>query len=75
MAYIRMDQKLTDIRTYATPRRVARPKVFPIRITLPLTVEMLASVDGVRAPKETRLEMIREAISREISRRERHKPK
>jgi len=62
---------LTDIRTYATPERVARPKVFPIRITLPLTREMLARADAAIEPGEDRVTLIRKALDRELKRRER----
>jgi hypothetical protein len=53
---------------------VGRKKEFPNRITLPLADEMLAGIDAVLSAGEPRLDMIREAIEREIKRRER-KPK
>jgi len=50
---------------------VARPKVFPIRITLPLTREMLARADAAIEPGEDRVTLIRKALDRELKRRER----
>lgn len=46
-------------------------KEYEVRIVLPLTTEMLAGIDGAKAPDETRLDMIRAAIAREIERRRR----
>jgi metal-responsive CopG/Arc/MetJ family transcriptional regulator len=62
---------LTEIRTYASPTRVGRKKQFEERITLPLSADMLARIDAVLADDEPRLDMIREAIEREIKRRAR----
>lgn len=53
------------------PARVPRDKEFPIRITLPLTVEMTKAADAALQPKEARVELIRKAIARELTRRER----
>lgn len=64
---------MTDIRTYGTPGRVARPKVFPIRITLPLTREMLTRTDAAVGEGEDRVSVIRKAIEAELKRRERQK--
>lgn len=50
---------------------VGRKKLFPVRITLPLTAEMAAAIDNVLTPEEIRLDLIREAIERELERRER----
>jgi hypothetical protein len=50
---------------------VGRKKEFENRITLPLSAEMLAGVDAVLSDGEPRLDMIREAIDREIKRRAR----
>lgn len=63
---------MTDARTYGTPERMPRDKLFPIRITLPLTATMIARVDAARQ-KEARVDFIREAIERELKRRERQK--
>lgn len=62
---------MTDARTYDTPARMPRAKVFPIRITLPLTREMLAEMDARLGDGEARLDLIREAIERELKRRSR----
>jgi len=53
---------------------VGRKKEYPDRITLPLADGVLARVDAVLSPAEPRLDMIREAIEREIKRRQRTKP-
>jgi metal-responsive CopG/Arc/MetJ family transcriptional regulator len=52
---------------------VGRKKEFEKRITLPLPADMLDRVDAVLSQAEPRLDMIREAIEREIKRRERLK--
>lgn len=67
---------LTQNRTYDTPPTVGRKKLYPVRITLPLTAEMVAGLDARldKAAGEDRVSVIREAIDREIKRRER-KPK
>lgn len=65
---------MTDIRTYGTPARMARAKVFPIRITLPLTAEMLKRTDAAIRDGEDRVSLIRKAIEAELKRRERQKP-
>lgn len=64
---------MTDARTYDTPDAVAREKQFPIRITLPLTREMLKRADAALADGEVRLDLIRQALDRELKRRERQK--
>jgi metal-responsive CopG/Arc/MetJ family transcriptional regulator len=48
-----------------------RAKLFPIRITLPLTREMLAEVDAALADNEDRVSLIRRAIDAELKRRAR----
>ena len=58
---------------YASSARVGRKKEYPDRITLPLAEGVLAKVDAVLSAGEPRLDMIREAIEREIKRRERQK--
>jgi hypothetical protein len=42
--------------------------LYPSRITLPLSREMAAAIDGRRG-KQARVDYIREAISRELRRR------
>lgn len=46
-------------------------KEYEARITLPLTADMLAELDGAKEPDETRVDVIRAAIAREIERRRR----
>lgn len=54
------------------PSLVGRKKEFPNRITLPLSDEMLAAIDIAMSEGETRLDLIRDAIDREVKRRLRH---
>ena len=58
----------------ATQSRVGRKKEFPIRITLPLADGMTDRIDVLLSEDEVRLDFIRDAIEREIKRRERKKP-
>jgi hypothetical protein len=51
-----------------------RQKLFPIRITLPLTADMAARTDAALEADEDRVAFIRQAIERELKRRERQKP-
>jgi hypothetical protein len=74
ITYIRKERTLTEIHTYASSARVGRKKEYPDRITLPLADGVLARIDAVLSEAEPRLDMIREAIEREIKRRERLKP-
>jgi len=55
----------------AITRRVGRKMEFPDRITLPLAEGVLARIDAVLDDGEPRLDLIREAIERELKRRER----
>ena len=50
---------------------VGRKKLFGTRITLPLSEGMLERIAAVLKPGEVRLDFIREAIERELKRRER----
>ncbi len=50
---------------------MGRKKEFPVRITLPITDEMAMRVDGLLGDGEARVDLIREAIERELRRRER----
>lgn len=49
---------------------MGRKMIYPERITLPLTAEMLKGLNAVREEGEDRLSVIRDAIEREIKRRE-----
>lgn len=60
---------MTENHTYALPSRVGRKKQYEERITLPLSAEMLASIDASLQEGEVRLDLIRSAIQREIKRR------
>jgi metal-responsive CopG/Arc/MetJ family transcriptional regulator len=50
---------------------MGRKKEFPVRITLPLTQETADEIDNRLFEEETRVDMIRDAIERELKRRER----
>lgn len=52
---------------------VGRKKQFPARIVLPLSDDMLIMVDASLNEGENRLDMIREAIEREVKKRRRKK--
>ena len=58
---------------HAQNRPVGRKKQWDERILLPLTKETLARVDAALDDDEARLDLIREAIEKELKRRERHK--
>lgn len=62
---------MTDSRTYGTPPRMPREKMFPNRITLPLAAEMIAHVDAALREGEARVDFIRRAIEAELKRRKR----
>lgn len=49
---------------------VGRKKEFPVRILLPLSSEMAGMVDASLKNGEARVDLIREAIERELKRRE-----
>lgn len=53
------------------PRRMGRKKEWTEQLRLPLADGTTARIDAVLADGEPRLDMIREAIDREIKRRER----
>jgi metal-responsive CopG/Arc/MetJ family transcriptional regulator len=50
---------------------MGRKKEFPVRITLPLADEMAERIDQALTKDEVRLDLIREAIERELKRRAR----
>jgi hypothetical protein len=50
-------------------RRGGRPKLYSTRILLPLAEGTLADLEAIRGAGETRLDVIRAAIEREIERR------
>lgn len=54
----------------AITRRVGRKMEYPDRITLPLAHGVLAMIDAALKDDEPRLDLIREAITRELERRE-----
>lgn len=50
---------------------MGRKKEYPQRLTLPLTTEAVEDIDASLEDGETRLDMIRAAIDRELKRRKR----
>lgn len=50
---------------------MGRKKLWDERILLPLSAETLKEIDASTGEGETRLDLIREAIERELKRRER----
>lgn len=54
--------------------RMGRKKEWPERITLPLAAGTTARIDAAKQGGEVRLDVIREAIERELKRRERKPP-
>jgi hypothetical protein len=50
---------------------MGRKKLWPRRLTLPLASETVARIDSCLEEGETRLDLIRAAIERELKRRER----
>ncbi len=53
----------------ATTARVGRKMEFPDRLTLPLAAGVVDRIDAVLEPGEYRLDLIREAIDREVLKR------
>lgn len=50
---------------------MGRKKLWPERILLPLATETLEAIDGALDDGEARVDLIREAIERELKRRRR----
>jgi metal-responsive CopG/Arc/MetJ family transcriptional regulator len=50
---------------------MGRKKLWTSRLTLPLTTDLVARMDAALAEGEARLDLIREAIERELKRRAR----
>ncbi|MFG1250060.1 hypothetical protein [Xanthobacter flavus] len=53
---------------------MGRKKEFPVRITLPLAEGVTERMDALVSGDETRLDLIRDAIERELRRREEARP-
>ncbi|AZO48087.1 hypothetical protein [Mesorhizobium sp. M4B.F.Ca.ET.058.02.1.1] len=62
---------MLQIQEHDIQRRVGRKKEWTEQLRLPLAEGMTARIDAVLAKDEPRLDMIREAIEREIKRRQR----
>lgn len=52
---------------------MGRPKLYDEQLRIPLALGTIARIDAVLSADEPRLDMIREAIEREIKRRQRVK--
>jgi hypothetical protein len=50
--------------------RMPRRKLFEARINLPLTADLLARIDAALRSDEYRVDFVRDAIKRELDRRE-----
>jgi Arc/MetJ-type ribon-helix-helix transcriptional regulator len=50
--------------------RMPRRKLFEARINLPLTADLLARIDAALRSDEYRVDFVRDAIKRELERRE-----
>lgn len=59
---------------HGTPGDMLRKKLFPVRITLPLTEKMIGRIDANLGDGETRVDAIRAAIEAELRKREKTKP-
>ncbi|WP_150132697.1 hypothetical protein [Neorhizobium sp. SOG26] len=64
---------MTEIHVHAKPSRMGRKKEWTEQLRLPLAAGTTARIDSVLEEGEPRLDMIREAIEREIKRREKAK--
>ncbi len=69
ISYVRKRCDLTRFHTYETLPRVGRKKQWTERLTLPVTKELVDRMDAALADGEARLDLIREAIDRELKRR------
>lgn len=54
----------------SSARRVGRKKLFTNRLTVPISEDLLNRVDAVLLSEENRLDLIRDAVTREVIRRE-----
>ncbi|MGX1786894.1 hypothetical protein ACWIGM_09170 [Bosea sp. NPDC055332] len=66
---------MTEFHMHAIPPRVGRKKLWTERITLPMAEGTTERIDAALRQDEVRLDLIREAIERELKRREREKAK
>jgi hypothetical protein len=64
---------LTDNHVHATERRMGRAKLWHENVNLTLPLGAKARMDAALREGEDRLDLIREAIEREIKRREKAK--
>ncbi|RVD07804.1 MAG: hypothetical protein EOS73_14325 [Mesorhizobium sp.] len=62
---------MTEYHIHDTPARVGRKKQWTERIQLPLAEGTTAKIDSLLEKGEVRLDVVREAIDREIVRRQR----
>lgn len=65
---------LTQIHAHAIPRRMGRKKLWDERLHLTLPAGAKARIDASLRDGEDRLDLIREAIDRELKRREKKPP-
>lgn len=60
---------MTELFSSAIARKVGRKKLWTERLTLPLNKETVERLDAALRDGEVRLDLIREAIERELKRR------
>ena len=66
---------MTATHVHDTPRRMGRTKLWHEAVNLTLPRGAKARMDAVLADGEDRLDLIRAAIDKEVTRREKFKPK
>jgi hypothetical protein len=69
VSYIRYIR--ATVNNVCTKKIMGRKKLWAERLTLPISTEMLERIDRLLSGDEARLDLIREAIDRELKRRER----
>lgn len=62
---------MTNLLVPVTPRRMGRKKEWTEQLRLPLAAGTTARIDRVLIEGEARVDLIRQAIEREVKRRER----
>lgn len=66
---------MTTIQEHDKPRRMGRKLEFPEQLRLSLPAGTIEKVDSVLKPGEARLDMLRDAVEREVARRRREAKK
>jgi hypothetical protein len=66
-----LDKKKRSKNKHKRASGAGRPLVYGVRLLLLLTDETVAGIDAARGDDESRVQLIRSAIERELERRER----